>query len=105
MLHLTYDGVTREFDPGRLTVKESRFIKARTGDTPPAFWQAVSEFDGDAVLTLWALACMRAGEPIADLDAAAEELNLLALELVDDTPPEDEDPTGAGPSTGTTSTG
>jgi hypothetical protein len=90
MLQLTYDGVTHEFDPDRLTVKEARFIKARTGNTPPQFWEEVSTFDGDAVLTLWALACLRAGEPIADLDAAADDFNLLGITMVNDAAEEDD---------------
>jgi len=91
VLQITYGGVTHTFER-RLSVKESRFIKARTALTPPAFFQAVGEFDGDAVLTLWALACQRAGEPIADLDAAADDFDLLGLQLEDDEADEDVDP-------------
>jgi hypothetical protein len=107
MLHLTYDGVTVDFDAKRLTVKEARFLKDRTGLRPQAFWEAVSEFDGDAVFTVWALACARAGQPIADLNALADTFDLLALKLVDDeaTEPDPTDPAPEGGTTGTTPTG
>lgn len=95
MLHISYGGVTRDYDETRLTVPEARLIKARTGCNPPQFWQAIAEMDADAMLTLWAVASIRDGQPF-DIDAEADQFNILGLD-VDVDEPEDDDQTPTTP--------